>query len=386
MSNERSNNPNSAEFAQICMKWLKSNKPTLTVKDRCGDDKLIYVRIPSEGLDYIYNISTYWLRTSLNATGHFAYNAVYSPTAEICVFDGFLNRDFTIPKEELVKETAMGFYDSESARAKFDEVFEKVFPSIFLAKYQDKVTINENTSDASDYYTDAARKAYLRGENEVSLLEMFYEHIKTEKIYLQPIESMLARDSTESYRILIDFIAKGQTEEAMREFIEKAITSCEKETPHVFTKMYGQFMNYLKSAAAIYDLSRSYIPSENEKLTRSMCQAYHAFFKDKEPPRKVKITIRGTNKNRNWRSERDNIDIEGKIMTMKVDPCQLASPYVAFEPSTYGVSDFTCKDLQVRKNYSGRIEIPMDDIHTEDILKIEYGRKTIWEKPAKEAI
>ena len=73
-------------------------------------------------------------------------------------------------------------------------------------------------------------------------------------------------------------------------------------------------------------------------------------------------------------------------MTMKVDPCQLASPYVAFEPSTYGVSDFTCKDLQVRKNYSGRIEIPMDDIHTENILKIEYGRKTIWEKPAKEAI
>ena len=386
MSNERSNNPNRAEFAQICMEWLKSNKHTLTVKDRYNDGKLIYVKIPSEGLDYIYNISTYWLRTSLNATGHFAYNAVYSPTAEICVFDGFLNRNFTIPKEELVKETAMGFYDSESARTKFDEVFEKVFPSIFLAKYQDKVTINENASDASDYYTDEARKAYLRGENEVSLLEMFYEQIKTEKIYLQPIESMLARDSTESYRILIDFIAKGQTEEAMREFIEKAITSCEKETPNVFTKMYGQFMNYLKSAAAIYDLSRSYIPSENEKLTRSMCQAYHAFFKDKEPPRKVKITIRGTNKNRNWRSERDNIDIEGKIMTMKVDPCQLASPYVAFEPSTYGVSDFTCKDLQVRKNYSGRIEIPMDDIHTEDILKIEYGRKTIWEKPAKEAI
>ena len=380
MSNEQSNNPNSAEFAQICMKWLKSNKHTLTVKDRYNDGKLIYVKIPSEGLDYIYNISTYWLRANPNETGHFGYNAVYSPTAEICVFNGFLNRDFTIPKEELVKETAMGFYESEGARTKFDEVFEKVFPSIFLAKYQDKVTLDEN---ASDYYTDAAKKAYLR---EVSLLEMFYEQIKTEKIYLQPIESLLARDSTESYRILIDFIAKGQTEEAMREFIEKAITSCEKEIPHVFTKMYGQFMNYLKSAKAVYSLSKAYLPTEDEKLTRSMCQAYHSFFKDKEPPRKIKITVMGANKNRNWRSERDNIDIEGKIMTMKVDPCQLASPYVAFEPSTYGVSDFTCKDLQVRKNYSGRIEFPMDDIHTEDILKIEYGRKIIWEKPAKEAI
>lgn len=383
MSNERINNPDSTEFAQICMEWLKSNKPTLTVKDRYNDSKLIYVRVPSEGLDYIYNISTYWLRANPNETGHFGYNAVYSPTAEICVFNGFLNRDFTIPKEELVKETAMGFYESEGARTKFDEVFEKVFPSIFLAKYQDKVTLDEN---ASDYYTDAAKKAYLRGENEVSLLEMFYEQIKTEKIYLQPIESLLARDSTESYRILIDFIAKGQTEEAMREFIEKALTSCEKETPHVFTKMYGQFMNYLKRAKAVYSLSKAYLPTEDEKLTRSMCQAYHAFFKNKEPPRKIKITVMGANKNRNWRYERDNIDIDGKIMQMKVDPCQLASPYVAFEPSTYGISDFTCKDLQVRKNYSGRIEIPIEDIHAEDILKIEYGRKTIWEKPEKEAI
>lgn len=383
MSSERINNPDSAEFAQICMKWLKSDEQTLTMKDRYGDDELIYIRIALKGLHYIYNVSTYWMSANPNETGHFGFNAVYSPTAEICVFNGFLNRDFTIPKEELVKETAMGFYESEGARTKFDEVFEKVFPSIFLAKYQDKVTLDEN---ASDYYTDAAKKAYLRGENEVSLLEMFYEQIKTEKICLQSIESMLARDSTESYRILIDFIAKGQTEEAMREFIEKALTSCEKETPHVFTKMYGQFMNYLKRAKAVYSLSKAYLPTEDEKLTRSMCQAYHAFFKNKEPPRKIKITVMGANKNRNWRSERDNIDIEGKIMTMKVDPCQLASPYVAFEPSTYGVSDFTCKDLQVRKNYSGRIEFPMDDIHTEDILKIEYGRKIIWEKPAKEAI
>ena len=29
-------NNESAEFAQICMKWLNSNEPTLTVKDRNG--------------------------------------------------------------------------------------------------------------------------------------------------------------------------------------------------------------------------------------------------------------------------------------------------------------------------------------------------------------
>lgn len=105
MSNERSNNPDSAEFAQICMKWLKSNKPTLTVKDRYNDSKLIYVRVPSEGLDYVYNISTYWLRANPNETRHFGFNAVYSPTAKICVFNDFYeNRAFTIPKEEIAEE------------------------------------------------------------------------------------------------------------------------------------------------------------------------------------------------------------------------------------------------------------------------------------------
>lgn len=384
MSNERINNPDSAEFAQICMKWLKSNKPTLTVKDRYRDDNLIYIRIALKGLHYIYNVSTYWLSANPHETGHFGYNAVYSPTAEICVFDYFsANRECSIPKEELVKEMAMGFYESESARTKFNEVFEKVFPSIFLTKYQDKVTLDEN---ASDYYTDAAKKAYLRGENEVSLLETFYEQIKTDKIYLQPIENMLTRDSTESYRILIDFIAKGQTEEAMREFIEKAITSCEKETPHVFTKMYGQFMNYLKSAKAVYSLSKAYLPTEDEKLTRSMCQAYQSFFKDKEPPKKVKITVRGTNENRSYPYKKDSIDIEGKTMTMKIPPYKLAAPWEAFRPNIYTISDLTAKDFPIKKDYNGRIEIPMSDIHTEDILKIEYGRKTIWEKPAKEAI
>ena len=28
---------NSTEFAQICLKWLNSNEPTLTVKDRNGN-------------------------------------------------------------------------------------------------------------------------------------------------------------------------------------------------------------------------------------------------------------------------------------------------------------------------------------------------------------
>lgn len=73
-------------------------------------------------------------------------------------------------------------------------------------------------------------------------------------------------------------------------------------------------------------------------------------------------------------------------MTMKIPPYKLAAPWKAFEPNIYTISDLTAKDFPIKKDYNGRIEIPMSDIHTEDILKIEYGRKTIWEKPAKEAI
>lgn len=73
-------------------------------------------------------------------------------------------------------------------------------------------------------------------------------------------------------------------------------------------------------------------------------------------------------------------------MTMKIPPYKLAAPWEAFRPNIYTISDLTAKDFPTKKDYNGRIEIPMSDIHTEDILKIEYGRKTIWEKPAKEAI
>lgn len=73
-------------------------------------------------------------------------------------------------------------------------------------------------------------------------------------------------------------------------------------------------------------------------------------------------------------------------MTMKIPPYKLAAPWEAFGPNIYTISDCTSKDFSVKKDCCGRIEIPMDVIHTKDILKIEYGRKTIWEKPAKEAI
>lgn len=53
---EQIKNPDSAEFAQICMKWLKSNDTTLIVKNRDGDreENVTFFRIQLDKLEYIY--------------------------------------------------------------------------------------------------------------------------------------------------------------------------------------------------------------------------------------------------------------------------------------------------------------------------------------------
>lgn len=72
---------------------------------------------------------------------------------------------------------------------------------------------------------------------------------------------------------------------------------------------------------------------------------------------------------------------------MKVNTDQLAYPCRAFELNDLSpISNFTSKDVPVIKDYKGRIELPFSPIHAKDILKIEYGKKTIWEKPEKETI
>lgn len=378
---ETINKQDDKEFVKIYMEWLKSNKPTWTIKDD-KENKMIYFRIPLNGLEYIYKTSPHDMKPNT-----FDYKGIYSPEKEICVInDLWESYASSNTEKKIAKDESMGYYERERTTLKFNEFFKKIFPPMFLTKYQNKV-VNPENKNSLDYYKDAARAAYLRGEQEASLLDEFYQQLKNTSIYKNAFQSMCETNTpNDYYRILIDFIVKGETEEAVKEFVEEALDACEKGTPHAFTNMHDTFLMYLKKAKMIQELTKVYMPTEGERLTRSMCQAYNAFFKGKEAPQKIKITVMGANKNRNWKYKRDNIDIDGKIMQMKVNPSQLASPYVAFEPSTYGISDFTCKDLQVRKNYSGRIEIPMDDIHTEDILKIEYGRKTIWEKPAKEAI
>lgn len=371
---EQINKPGNTEFAKICMKWLKSDDPTLTVKNRNGneEEKVTYFRITLKELDYIYAAPEKNVCMNPDIVGVFMkYKGIYSPAEKICVSNDFIK-----------ERQALGFYEKKAAQEKFNELFEKTFLPIFVAKYGNKVTGNEDL----DYPWKVATN-YLQRGKEGSFLEIFYELIKETKLDNWIYENLHTTNPTEADQILINFVAKGQTEEAVKQFIEKALTACEEETPHVFTGKYEKFMYFLKEAKGIYKAVKAYCPTEEEKLTRSMCEAYNTFFKDEVPPRKIKITVRGSNEKRTFRYEKAGIDVEGKIMTMKIDPDQLTYPFRAFVLNSLShISDFTSKDVPVMKNYKGRIELPFIPIQAKDILKIEYSKKIIWKKPEKETI
>lgn len=371
---EQINKPGNTEFAKICMKWLKSGDQTLTVKNRNGneEEKVTYFRITLKELDYIYAAPEKNMCMNPDIVGVFMkYKGIYSPAEKICVSNDFIK-----------ERQALGFYEKKAAQEKFNELFEKTFLPIFVAKYGNKVTGNEDL----DYPWKVATN-YLQRGKEGSFLEIFYELIKETKLDNWIYENLHTTNPTEADQILINFVAKGQTEEAVKQFIEKALTACEEETPHIFTGKYEKFMYFLKEAKGIYKAVKAYCPTEDEKLTRSMCEAYNTFFKDEVPPRKIKITVRGTNEKRTFRYEKAGIDVEGKIMTMKIDPDQLTYPFRAFVLNSLShISDFTSKDVPVMKNYKGRIELPFIPIQAKDILKIEYSKKIIWKKPEKETI
>lgn len=366
-------NTESTEFAQICLKWLNSNEPTLIAKDRNGnrEKNVTYFRITLKGLDYIYAAPENCMCKNPDIVGIFMkYKGIYSPAEKICVSNKFIK-----------ERPELGFYDKKAVQEKFNELFEKTFLPIFVAKYENKVTGNEDFD-----YPWKVTEIYLRKGKKESFFEVFHDLIKEIKLDNWIYENLHTTDANEADRVLIDFVAKGQTEEAVKQFIEEALTACEEGTPHVFTKRYEKFMYFLKEAKGIYEALQAYCPTEDEKLTRSMCLAYNTFLKDEEPLRKIKITVKGTNEKRTFRYEKAGIDVEG-IMTMKVDPEQLIYPHKAFELIMEShISAFTSKDVPVIKNYKGRIELPFSPIHAKDILKIEYGKKTIWKKPAKEAI
>lgn len=225
------------------------------------------------------------------------YKGIYSPAEKICVSNDFIK-----------ERQALGFYEKKAAQEKFNELFEKTFLPIFVAKYGNKVTGNEDL----DYPWKVATN-YLQRGKEGSFLEIFYELIKETKLDNWIYENLHTTNPTEADQILINFVAKGQTEEAVKQFIGKALTACEEETPHIFTGKYEKFMYFLKEAKGIYKAVKAYCPTEEEKLTRSMCEAYNTFFKDEVPREKSKSQSGDQTKKELFDTKKLALMLKGKL-------------------------------------------------------------------------
>lgn len=361
-----------SEFSKKIMRWLKSNEPTMIYNE--GKTQTIYIRIPFNGLEYVYSMPAY--KIGKGVYEEFDFNAIYSTKEKICLFKNFWGKQPNTSQEEKI-----GFYERSRVVKSFNKIFAKILPSIFIAKYKNKALNKikikaEETSWRKTYYIDKARAIYLQGEKEVSALNELCKEVKRESSISYMVESIDETLKEKYFRALIDFIKSGQAESAVKDFIENTLYTWEEGGP---IKLYDNFFIDLCNAIMIIDLVNSYTPTEDEKYTKSMVQAYNAFFSGKEPPKKIKITVVGRNENRSYKYQKAGINIEGEIMTMKIDPYQLSTPWQALDPTVCNISNLS-GDLQLKRDYNGRVELPFDHVHAKDILKIEYGRKTIWGK------
>ena len=353
---------------EVIRDWLKSRKPTLAEGGR------IYFLIPANGLEYIYSRSIKNLVVDPMNPQSFVSHAIYSPEKKICLLSGSLSGSTEEPE---------GFYNLAKAQKRFNDAFANVFTSLFFEKNKDKVSMREE-KNAIEVFTDLARKTYLRGEEETPLLEDFRNEMHENDIFDFDgvIDGMEEADPKHGrYWAIINFLEKGGTEEGVKEFAEKAIQECEKCKNEDLARLHNRFLLYLRNAKTINALKKSYIPTESEKLTKNISTAYNAFFKGKTPPRSVKVTVLGNNERLNYPYKTRNIDIQGKIITLKLTTFDLSRPWMALEISEFYTSDFKCNDINFLTDYNGRIKKPLDCVRAEDILKIEYGRKTVWENP-----
>lgn len=361
-----------SEFPQKIMNWLKSNEPTMVDNEK--ETQTIYIRIPFNGLEYVYSMPVY--KIGKGVYEEFDFNAIYSTKEKICLFKNFWGK-----QANTIQEEEIGFYERSRVVKNFNKIFAKILPSIFIAKYKNKalnkIKIKEQeTSWRKTYYIDKARAIYLQGEKEVSALNELHKEVKRESSISYMVESIDEALKEKYFHALIDFIKNGQAESAVIDFIKNTLHTWEEGIP---IKLYDNFFMDLCDALIIADLVNSYTPTEDEIYTKGMARAYKAFFSGKEPPKKIKITVVGRNENRSYRYQKAGIDIEGKIMSMKIDPHQLSTPWQALDPTVCNISNLS-GDLQLKQDYNGRVELPFNHVHAKDILKIEYGRKTIWGK------
>lgn len=225
------------KFAKEYMNWLQSNERKHFFKIENKD--YLYIRLShyDTGIDYIFKKDM----TSKNV----CCDARYSTKEKICLFIEDSNKeDHNLEK--------FGFYDEDKVISKFDKIFKEVLPMVYLTNYKDKVGVDE------------------------SLAEEFIRQMKSHAYYNSPIEYLrdlrkndeLQTDYPEE--ILFEFIAKGETKEAMKEWLECIIKECEDEecedeSNFIFSHMHRAFLTHLEKAKNNETFSKAYVPTEHKE-------------------------------------------------------------------------------------------------------------------------
>lgn len=118
-----------SEFTRKIMGWLKSNEPTMIDNEK--EIQTIYIRIPFNDLEYIYNIPA--SKIGKGVYEEFDFNAIYSKKEKICLFKNFWGK-----QANTIQEEEIGFYERSRVVKNFNKIFAKILPSIFIAKYKNK--------------------------------------------------------------------------------------------------------------------------------------------------------------------------------------------------------------------------------------------------------
>lgn len=105
------------EFTRKIMGWLKSNKPTMIDNEK--ETQTIYIRIPFNGLEYVYSMPVY--KIGKGVYEEFDFNAIYSTKEKICLFKNFWGK-----QANTIQEEEIGFYDLSIIMKVFPTKMEKI--------------------------------------------------------------------------------------------------------------------------------------------------------------------------------------------------------------------------------------------------------------------
>lgn len=174
-----------------------------------------------------------------------------------------------------------------------------------------------------------------------------------------------------SYRMVIEYISEPDEDKRahMVKSIFKAIFSSEKVKTNIF-KNYYSFMKRVE----VFEKYSGSIGVET-KIQQKLFTVFHEA--KEQGIKNLALEIMGKDENLSYRAKKNHPDfsIEGKIIKGKYPTAMLGSNGTFYEHHFSYDSKFVIKE-----NYTNRNEDYLDKISPEDIVRVTYGKKVLYNK------